>query len=181
MSAKCSGQSFYVAFCSKLGQDVQANFTIYTCVRKRCPPHAGTLLLTLNPCYVQIISHTRPHLNWKTYMPHATNRLSGAERKTPLWPDHARIILDIQLLVNCVCSPPVWIVGIAVNELWPCRGPGLMHACGQWTGITWCRVNYTYAWVCYEILDRKIWLPTELKIPHTSLHIRVQLLEYKCI
>lgn len=72
MYSKCLGPSFYVAFCPRrvaqvstiLPSFISATHSFF--IRIACS--SLLLLLMLNPCYVQIISHTRPHLNWKTYM-----------------------------------------------------------------------------------------------------------------
>lgn len=72
MYSKCLGPSFYVAFCPRrvaqvstiLPSFISATHSFF--IRIACS--SLLLLLMLNPCYVQIISHTRAHLNWKTYM-----------------------------------------------------------------------------------------------------------------
>lgn len=99
--------------------------------------YAKSLLCTNN------LAHTTAFKLKNVHAPHATcHQRFEPQKRTPLWPEGARIILAIwlslslsrSLLVNCSprhvsCLPPAWLVGIVVNELWPWINA---YACGQW-------------------------------------------------
>lgn len=144
MSSKCFGsESFSVAFCRSpsgigfdhLGRHRLGPALFYFSHMSHLPcsspsPCLLLLLLMLNPCYVQIISHTRPHLNCSN---HRSNAKSWVERSTtaktpqPLhmsirmsWMDRSPLSTVVRFDRYCFCFSAV--PGRTVGQ-WICSPP----------------------------------------------------------